>query len=205
MNTRDKSILIGLTIGDGYISAYEDKRWDYIQYQISFIHCEKQKEYIEYKADLIHSIFGGKKPSVIKFNNNGYIGYKMKKTNKNLKYIRNIMYKNNKKIITEECLNYLTPETIAIWYMDDGSLGKKKRNGKIHAYELFLCTYMSDEEHDLIINYFKTKWDVSFVKVKDKSGFRLRCGTKEARKFVKIIKDYVLPCMKYKIDIPMDI
>ena len=37
-----------------------------------------------------------------------------------------------------------------------------------------------------IIDYFKQVWDVSFTQVKNKGHYRLRCGTKEARKFLKI-------------------
>ena len=37
--------------------------------------------------------------------------------------------------------------------MDDGSLCKKVRNGKIHAWELYLNTYLSKEENQVIIDY----------------------------------------------------
>ena len=85
--------------------------------------------------------------------------------------------------------------------MDDGNLAKKKKNGKIHAYELYLNTFVSDEENQTIIDYFKEVWNIKFSKVKNNGGYRLRCGTIEARKFINIIKEYVLPSMQYKIDI----
>lgn len=201
MKKENKAILIGLSIGDGCVKSRKDKRYNYTQNSIEFIHSEKQKEYIEYKADLLHSIFGGKRPNVRFFINNGFPAYSMMKTDKYLKIIYDLMYFNNKKRITRRCLDYLTPQALAIWYMDDGNLAKKKRNGKIHAYELYLNTFVTDEEHDIIIEYFKEKWNVNFSKVKNNGGYRLRCGTIEARKFIKIIDDFVIPSMKYKTDI----
>lgn len=201
MKKENKSILIGLSIGDGYIRSRKDKRYNYTQNSIEFIHAEKQKEYIEYKADLLHSVFGGKRPNVRFFINNGYPAYSMMKTDKYFRIIYKLLYFNGRKRITRRCLDYLTPKAIAIWYMDDGNLSKKKRDGKIHAYELFLNTFVSDEENEIIIRYFKEVWDINFAKVKNNDGYRLRCGTKEARKFIKIVDDFVIPSMKYKTDI----
>ena len=57
------------------------------------------------------------------------------------------------------------------------------------------------EENQIIINFFKKKWDIEWKLEKEKSFYRLRCNTTEFRKFVEIIKPYVVPSMMYKIDI----
>lgn len=75
--------------------------------------------------------------------------------------------------------------------MDDGSLSAEKINGKTHAYKLGIATYLSYEENKVIANYFKEKWDIQFNIHKDGSHYRLRMGTKEARKFIKLVKPYV--------------
>ena len=51
LTEKDKSILIGLLLGDGYI---DEKGRIYIE------HGEKQKDYCIYKAKLLHSVCGGK-------------------------------------------------------------------------------------------------------------------------------------------------
>ena len=51
LTEKDKSILIGLLLGDGYI---DDKG------RICIEHGEKQKDYCIYKAKLLHSVCGGK-------------------------------------------------------------------------------------------------------------------------------------------------
>ena len=48
-------------------------------------------------------------------------------------------------------LNRLNALGIAIWYMDDGGLSQKKRNGVVHANELMLNTGLSKENNQIII------------------------------------------------------
>lgn len=202
MNKRDKGILIGMVLGDGYLRCRKDNRCkNYVQSSIIMKHCIKQKEYLEFKADLLHSIFGGKKPNVIECDNSGYPGCRTSKTNKYFKVLYELLYSNGKKTITREVLNYLNPLGLAIWYMDDGCLSAKKRNGKIHSYDLILNTYISYEDNQIIVDYLKEVWDVQFTIVKDKGKTRIRCGTREARKFIEIVKPYIVPCMQYKINI----
>ena len=201
MNKNNKGILIGMIIGDGYLSQRKDKRWNYTQNSIQISHCIKQKEYLEHKSELLLSIFGGKKPNVNEFNNNGYPGCRMMKTHKYFRVLYKLLYPNKNKVISRNVLNYLNPQGIALWYMDDGNLVTKRRNGKIHAYELRINTYLSYEENKVITDYFSEVWDINFTIVKDKGKTKIRCGTREARKFISIIKPFIIPCMQYKIDI----
>ena len=108
--------------------------------------------------------------------------------------------KNRIKTIPLKALNRLTPLAIAIWWMDDGSLCKKVRNGKVHAWELYLNTYLSKEENQIIIDYFQNKWNVKWNLNLSKGKYRLRCSTREGRKFLTIIRPIVsqIKCMQYK-------
>ena len=99
-------------------------------------------------------------------------------------------------------LNKLNKLAIAIWYMDDGCLSAKRRKGKINAWQLLINTYISKEDNQVIIDYFKETWDIQFNLNKHRDLYRLRCGTKEARKFIKIVKPYIydkIKCMEYKV------
>ena len=202
MNKIDRGILIGMVLGDGCLNVRKDKRYKNSFHQrLTLKHGMKQKEYIEYKRDLLHSIFGGNKSKVNVINNNGYIGYSVSKSNSYFRVLHKQMYPNGKKRVSRKVLDKLTPHGIAIWYMDDGSLYPKKRNGKIHAYELILSTYIPIEENQIIIDYFKEVYDINFNIAKSKGSYRLRLGTKEARKFIKIVEPYIINSMEYKIKI----
>lgn len=197
MTQEEKSLIIALIIGDGHIDNTG---------RISINHCEKQKEYLQFKADLIYGIIGGKPITLHKtkayINGKEYHGYSIRKCcKKKLIQFRQLMYPNGRKEITREILEQLTPQGIAIWYMDDGSLTPERdKSGNIKAYKLGIATYLSKEENQVIIDYFKEKWNLEFHSHKDGSQYRLRMGTKEARKFLQLVRPYVnIECMKYKV------
>lgn len=204
---QDIAILLGLLLGDGYI----DPRG-----QIQIKHCEKQKEYCEYKAKLLHTVCGGKDIKILETILNGnkkhykkeqYKEYGFKKQSKHFKQIRELLYTKGKKTITPEVLNYLSPLSIALWWMDDGNLVRKKqKDGSPGPYMLRLYTYLSREENELIQKYFIDNYNMVWNVVpgdgdKTHTQFMLRCGQTEGRKFLNIIREYVLkvPSMSYKV------
>lgn len=197
MQNREKSLLIAMCIGDGHIAKDPNSK----SCSLIIRHSTKQIEWIEKKHKLIVSILGGYVPKLTKFNNSGYPGIKFSKSSKYFRVLRKWIYPNNKKNISRYILNKLDEEGIAIWYMDDGGLSAKRRNGKIHAYDLFLNTHLTIEENQIIIDYFKEVWNINFQQVKNKGRYRLRMGTKEIRKFIPLISKYIIPSMQYKITI----
>jgi len=202
MNKKEKSLLMALAIGDGYISSKKSKKWNYTQYSICFTHSIKQLEYLQYKANLVNSILGGRQNEVHLCNNNGYEGCYYSKSDKSLRLIRNKLYKNGKKCISRDILDLLDEQGIAIWFMDDGCTSYMKRNGKIHGIVLQISTCLDTvEELQVLIDYFKERWDIKFGIKKEHGKYSLQCATKETRKFMKIVKSYILKIesMKYKI------
>lgn len=216
LTEKDKSILIGLLLGDGYI---DDKG------RICIEHGEKQKDYCIYKAKLLHSVCGGKdikvheyirKRSILKdkkqFKEDTFTTYSFKKQSQSFIPIRQILYdENRKKHISEEILQYLTPEAIALWWMDDGCLTKKYtyNNGikKYCGYTLRICTYLPKEQNELIQKFFRDNYQIEWNVVKadgakDDTQWMLRCGSVEGRKFLNIIRDYInnnVPSLSYKV------
>jgi hypothetical protein len=89
--------------------------------------------------------------------------------------------------------------------MDDGSKSFKRKNGRIHAMEVTLNTYLPKENNEVIINYFQEVWGIKWGLNKSKGTWRLRMGTQEGRRFFDLISPVVLDSMRYKIsDVPRD-
>jgi hypothetical protein len=190
-NKQTRSAIIGMVLGDAHIRKHGS---------LAITHCLRQKSYLEMKRQILE-----RKQladlKIIDFDNNGFPGcYLETRARPIYRILRKLIYKNGVKTVSIKLLNYLDALGLAIWYQDDGSLTAKKRGGKIHAYDLTLNTYLSKSQNEIIISYFKEVWSINWGLSKSKGKYRLRMGTKEARKFIKLIEPYIVPDMRYKIE-----
>lgn len=167
-------------------------------------HCAAQVGYLKWKREYLLS--QGVRCGGIRFkSNNGFPSYVMYLNVANYtKLCRRIVYKDGyKNIYQRKLLNRLNAQHIAIWYMDDGGLSQKKKDGVVHANDLMINTHTTKENNQILIDYFNDVWGVSFTQVKNRGHYRIRCGTKEARKFLEIVGEFVsqVPCMSHKLNI----
>lgn len=93
-----------------------------------------------------------------------------------------------KKIVPKNHLMNLDALGVAVWYMDDGW------KSKCGYYIATMC--FSDDDLQLIKNYFKTKWDIEITYCKNKC---LYIHAADRNKFTKIIKPYIHSDCNYKI------
>jgi hypothetical protein len=206
MNKNKKAILIGLCLGDGYLSRPD--KWGSVSLHVE--HCEKQKEFIEYKRDLLKSILGCDIKLYERIRPRAGVEHKSYRFVKGLNYfriIRKMLYKDNVKTFSDKVLNKLNDQAVAIWFMDDGSLTLRKKDGQVKSCQFKLSTCTTIEQNEIIRKFFKKRYDVNFSIVKhmtSKTGevlYSLLCGTKEYLKIAKVIDKYVIPSMKYKTEI----
>jgi hypothetical protein len=182
-----------MVLGDAHIKA---KR-----YTLAINHGARQEAYLHYKAGILEQL--QKAPIKVRpFDNSGYPGVRMETQRRPLyRRLRRLFYEpTGRKRVTRKALDYLDPRGIAIWYMDDGSVSAKRRNGKIHAYELTLNTYIPRDKNELIIRYFAETWDLQFGLNLSKGKWRLRMGTRQARRLAQFVAPYIVPTMRYKVD-----
>lgn len=212
MELRKKSILIALVIGDGCITqqtqVIKGKTYKYANFEVT--HSYKQKEYIEWKANLCRSITGNKcniKEKIVKEriivekSTKELLAYRFTCSNKYFKILRKWLYPFGKKVLDVKYLNYLDNQGLAIWYMDDGSTYISK-NGKT-CFTCEISTHVTEIEANKLIQFFKEKWNVTFsLHKKAENQYNIRCYTKEAYKFIQLIKSFVPECMAYKVKIP---
>ncbi len=175
-------ILLACCLGDGYLSPSGGLR---------ILHCAAQEEYLRYKASLFN-----REEGVHLKNNNGYPAYWFQKGTFNNRdggrEVRKKLYGvMNHKYLSKTIVSEMDEFCIAILYCDDGSLIPKKKDGVIHAYSCKISLYASREECERVSGRIKELFDVEFKVCKDKNKFLLRCGTKEARKFIPKIKKYI--------------
>lgn len=200
-NKESRNLIIGMLLGDGTISN---------NYVFKLSHGYKQKEYLEWKINLLNE-YGIKNNglkeyvSTCGYNLGSIVYYSQMSVIPFIKVLRRVIYKPIKNYANRKILNRLNSLGLAIWYMDDGHINIRKTDDKIHGFYIKIATCLYKEQNQVIIDYFKEVWNISFYQFKEgKSGkntYSLCCGTQEGIKFIELIKPYVESCpsMLYKI------
>lgn len=210
MNRSDRALLVGMVYGDGSLSVRK-RGVNWVESYIQIGHSPKQIEYLEHKRKILLRIFGGKinlgRYMTGRLKNTGkkYPQVKITKSNKYFRVLRKMLYPGGVKKFTWQGLYMLTPEAIAIWYMDDGSARiNRNKDGFVSSVATDIATQCSSDEVDLIIDYFKIEHGITFKKRKDKKcieeqAYLIQANTSESHKFASLVEPYIVPSMLYKL------
>ena len=184
-------VLLGMLLGDAGLTTSNN---------IYYGHSIKQKEYALFKKQLLDNITG-KDSHISYITQYGYDAIRVyPKTSDIIKETISLLYINRKKNITKSVLDKVTLQGLAIWFMDDGSCSVGKHNGIPNGgLKVTLNTYLTLENNQELIEYFRDVWQINWYNNYSKGKYRLGMGTKESRKFFDLIKPYVIPEMQYKL------
>jgi DNA-binding transcriptional regulator WhiA len=212
--TDKKSFIIGMTLGDGYISRGKNA----VHYNISCTHNPAQYDYLIWKMDILKKNLSRNywiSEKRTKFTGKGqYKGNAGKQyqmymarlgTHPLVSKIYNEVYINKVKYVSKEVLQQLTPIGLSVWYMDDGNLAyRKNSNGSIKSRNVTLHIQGFDKQSQLnIVQYFQESWGIESRLHKSRDKYKLWMNTPNSIKFLKIVAPYVnmVECMRYKIDL----
>lgn len=193
MNRLQKSIIFGSLLGDGSIEKHNNNGVFRIERSIKDIdyllwEYERLKNVCRKEPTKRVRMRWGKPLESIRFHTRSlpYFGH-----------LRNVFYKNGRRILNQRILSDLDEQALAIWFMDDGCTNIVKVNGS-YARRVYLCLQRyTDKERDIVIDYFKRKWKITGWR-KEKSG-NIIIGSQNGEKFLQLVKPYILTCMKRKI------
>jgi len=195
-----RGLLIGIVLGDGTLSKANSKQNSHLLIG----HSIKQKDYCNSKLNLVSSLLNTsyhiKEYRVFnkKTNKHYPIIQGATKVHRYLTKLRKVLYDNGTKKITEKILNYLTPEGLAYWYMDDGGVISYHKKKKIDGV-FFSTQNFSYEEHLLIQKYFKDKWDINCrIGKHGKGKYRISINKTNSYKLIGLISPYIYEDLRYK-------
>jgi len=184
-------LIIGSTFGDANIR----QRNKNCMFRVG--HSPKQKEYVEWKFEILkmfpgngiklwQRIVNGRLVNTYNFDINTHYAFN---------FYRKLFYNNNgDKIITKEVLEQLNPRSLAIWLCDDGSYCRKLK------YIILSTNSFSLNEHKLMKSFFKKKWNLNpTIGFRDNKYYYLRFKVEDTKKLIEIVRPHILNCMKYKI------
>lgn len=196
LNDIQKQVLHGMLLGDS--SLIKDKRHGE-SYRVTFFHSEKQKDYFDKKVSLFNK-FTSKVISYI--SGYGKLCYRAGFSNPYLYYVLNIIG-DRKHNISYEFLNSITPLTLAIWYLDDGS--RAKGSDEINTTNKYsranFSAFRYDESIvDLLVNKLNEfGYQASKRFIKRDNGFLICLNSEGSQKFFSDIAKYIPSSMSYKL------
>lgn len=194
---KQMSIILAMIFGDSWVSKFKPKIAN------SFLGCRhshKQESYLNYKRNKLNAL-GFNVSKVYDTTNKYGKTFTFECRDPELfNQLRLVLYPKNNKTIKRKWLNFLDAEGIAIWFMDDGSYTKDRKNGRAFLY----TNSFSKKENELIIKYFKKVWNIKPHLRIDKRNNKLKTfflafNIEETKKLFEIIIPYIIPDMMYKV------
>ena len=193
LTKKQKELVYGTSIADGHIFRKNKKRHG----ALKIVHSVKQEEYLNFKYGLLKD-FVRTKPTIqiSRVKNSVSVAKSFRTlTHPFFTKLHKILYKKKQnryvKHLSLEVLNHVSSFSLAIIFMDDGT---KHNKSKDFCFECFPY-----EEQVIFCNWLKSKFDINANIMRYKNGHRTRIHSKSVPDFIKIIKPYIINCMKYKL------
>ena len=175
-------LLIGTLLGDGYLDRTTRG------YSLRIHHGVSQKEYVDFKYQLLHS-FVNSPPK-----RSGKAYYFRTVSHPFLIQLRKQFYIGQKKIIPKQFLeSNFDPFAFAIWIMDDGAADWN---------QLRLNTQSFDHKENLWLTQFlQAKFGITATINQDKGKYRLRIRASSMPILKNLVLPYIIPSMLYKLSL----
>lgn len=182
MTQEQREVFVGVLLGDGSISK---------RFVFNIGHSDKQREYFNHKISLFpqfqFKIYENRR--LDKRTGNEYTTLQAHSlVFEELKTYRNLFYKEEKKIISEDILLDFTSRSLAYLFMDDGT-------GTKYSTSIALCNFDDDSISTFRI-FLMQKWKLETTVSKQKV---LRIRQKNISIFHDLIRPYIVESMSYKI------
>lgn len=191
LNQIQRSLVIGSVLGDASIILSQRRVTPYFK----VAHCEKQKDYLLWKSDILKPFVNNVAKTIDKRGNSIMYSFNTV-SHKELKFYHEIFYTNGIKTINKELINYLDALGLAVWFMDDGS--------KLNNCNFRISTDgFSEDENMILADILKSNFNltakVNRYQRNDKYFYYLSLDKDNAIKMNELISPFFVNCMKYKL------
>ena len=195
LSSHQIDVIIGSLLGDARLECRSVGLRHPITARLRCHHGEKQKEYLFWKYEVFKNLVL-KEPKEITWDNpkrnlHEVSWYFHTRSFEELGILYNTFYRNGCKILPEEIFDVLTPQMIAVWFMDDGSNVGGGFTLNTHGF--------SREEQIRVIDYLKRRHGVTATLVKDRTKFKIGIGRNDYARFANLVRPFIVPSMTYKI------
>lgn len=194
MNEETKAILIGLILGDGYLTPFIDAS---SRSQMEIKGDNKSLSYLKW----LHSRLEPMGVSDLKPKKNYHQHRFYTKTTEEIGKLRKLFYPRGQKTVPRNIKKLLKNLlSLAVWYQDDGTLDCRSK----YHYNASFATYcFSFSDCKLLAEALRENFNldarVCKCQMRGKIRYRLYITSSSMSHFISLIKSYVNPCFEYKI------
>jgi len=189
-------VLLGALMGDGALSPTRSAHGGRFRWG----HGAKQQPYADWKA----SLFGNLNPSR-STNAKGDVFYDMTPLPE-LAELRSAVYLAGKKVLSEDYLKALTPLSLAIWYMDDGSYSERSKGLQARTADgsgrAEICVEaLEPTSRQRLVDYLAGTWGIhARIRLAGRTAKAVLSFPKdETAKLQALVAPFVHPSMEYKL------
>ena len=179
--TIQKQLIYGGLLGDSYLE------YEHANGSIRFVHGPLQKEYLEYKYNILKNF---SQAHGVALRVGETVSYAFNTIQSRLFTDMYSLFYNPLKYVNKKVLDELDERGLAFWYMDDGYLHNE--NNPCLCTESFTLSDVI-----LIQTYFKERWGITCEITKEN---RISFKENNGFKFIELIRPFILtPLFSYKL------
>jgi len=192
ISTPQKEVIIGNILGDGYLEFN-----GCVGTRLQIKQALKSRDYVFWLYIKFQNLCN-QKP---KFRKDARQWYFSTRALKNLTAFHELFYKGGKKVIPDNIFKLLTsPLSLAVWYMDDGTLDY--RPGYHCSFSIATHSFSLNEAQklvDVLKNNFCVEANVHNNFMRGIRYPRIYIGKRGRDRFIELVSPFILDCFKYKL------
>ncbi len=182
-------VIIGSLLGDGGLNATGGGE----KYRFSVTHSQAQKEYLFWKYNFLKKYV--RSVPKFQFANNSWRFSTL--SNEAFTKLRRLFYRGKQKVIPNCVKSVLGhPQTLAVWYMEDGNI--RREYGNIYGCILNSHSF-TKKDNQKLSQWLKELYGLEANLQKNHGKYRLYIRATSWRRFIRIIAPYVVQAMRYKL------
>jgi len=205
MDKRTTGALLGMIAGDAHVNVrnrLQNRKYPYVSSEMRVLHSVQQTAYCEFKCQLVNKLLDRRSTVSVIPNGPGgrYKAAHFSVSHPYFKMLKGWTYPEGKKTFNRLWLDHLTPEGVALWYMDDGhARHNHNKDGRVTSVATEIATCCSMPEAELICEWFRDTHKIRFTPYRDGRNWSVRVNTEESRLFAHLVQPYVIEPMLYKL------
>lgn len=185
-----RETLIGLLLGDAHLETQNRGR----TYRLKVEYSAKQQEYANHLYELFQE-WVLTLPQLKQDESHNNIWFQTV-SHAAFRFYAQQFYNEEGKCVPKLIHRFLTPRSIAYWFMDDGSIKSRESKGVIFNTQGF-----ARNDVKRLIAALRTRFSLEANERKQKEGWQIYISGNSYQRFRELVESFILPSMLYKIPV----